>query len=241
MMKADIQALEGFIPIKMAEGRKGGWTIDPETLEAIQNKVAGDGWDCGQWEGIQEVLLAVGAHHLAAALSRTPGEAVGWLQENPMFGKELVFDAHLTAGDKANGWTETPLYAHPAPAAPAGEIEALAKRLWSVHPKEVQDSGLTRSQWYAREIQAYVDAALAKMAAERDEARELCYSMRSNDEEIRKAVERSGFASDTWIVHALDQSSDRADGWEARALAAEAALAKAVEEREHWSAEKDKP
>jgi hypothetical protein len=34
------------------------------------------------------------------------------------------------------------------------EIDALAHRLWSVHPREIQDMGITREQFYAKEIRA---------------------------------------------------------------------------------------
>lgn len=36
----------------------------------------------------------------------------------------------------------------------ATAIAALAKRFWSIHPKEVQDLGLTREQFYEREMLA---------------------------------------------------------------------------------------
>jgi hypothetical protein len=42
-------------------------------------------------------------------------------------------------------------------------LEELANRLWSVHPKTVQDSGLTRRQWYAREIENYFVIARAAL------------------------------------------------------------------------------
>lgn len=54
-----------------------------------------------------------------AALSRTPGEAVAWRHEHPRFGVVSYETTRLTDADKAAGYTETPLYAHPAPAAPA--------------------------------------------------------------------------------------------------------------------------
>jgi hypothetical protein len=31
-------------------------------------------------------------------------------------------------------------------------IAALAKRFWSIHPKEIQDLGITREQFYEREM-----------------------------------------------------------------------------------------
>jgi hypothetical protein len=52
---------------------------------------------------------------------------------------------------------------------PNREDHALAYRLWSVHPKEVQDIGLTRDAWYACEIAKY-RTFLADRDAERDEA-----------------------------------------------------------------------
>jgi hypothetical protein len=50
------------------------------------------------------------------------------------------------------------------------DVLELAGRLWAVHPKTVQDSGLTRRQWYAREIGNLFAAARAALA-EKDEKR----------------------------------------------------------------------
>jgi hypothetical protein len=44
-----------------------------------------------------------------------------------------------------------------APAADSA-IAALADRLWRVHPREIQDLGITRSQFYEREIRAALKA-----------------------------------------------------------------------------------
>jgi hypothetical protein len=38
-------------------------------------------------------------------------------------------------------------------------IAALAKRFWRIHPKEIQDLGITREQFYEREMRALVATA----------------------------------------------------------------------------------
>jgi hypothetical protein len=44
---------------------------------------------------------------------------------------------------------------HNHPSAATGDaIAALAKRFWSIHPKEIQDMGITREQFYEREMRA---------------------------------------------------------------------------------------
>lgn len=40
------------------------------------------------------------------------------------------------------------------------EITILADRLWRVHPKEIQDLGITRQQYYEREIRAVFENLL---------------------------------------------------------------------------------
>jgi hypothetical protein len=49
-------------------------------------------------------------------------------------------------------------------------VAEVAHRLWSVHPREIQDMGITREQFYAQEIQKLVAAETercAKIANER--------------------------------------------------------------------------
>jgi len=55
-------------PIKLAHG-KGGWTISPDTLETIADKVNTEGWNCGQWEGVEAVLRVVGFLEMRRALT----------------------------------------------------------------------------------------------------------------------------------------------------------------------------
>jgi hypothetical protein len=60
---------------------------------------------------------------------------------------EHIYDAMSSASTKA-----------PSPV--AGDVaQKLAERFWRIHPKELQDMGLTREQFYAREIQAALEAA----------------------------------------------------------------------------------
>lgn len=67
---------------------------------------------------------------ISAALSATPaqvseGEPVAWIYEKPGFNAQI----DLRQREPCPGWTELPLYAHPAPAAAApaedGEVERL--------------------------------------------------------------------------------------------------------------------
>ena len=44
-------------------------------------------------------------------------------------------------------------------------IAALAKRFWSVHPNEIQDLGITREQFYEREMRALVATQAARIEA----------------------------------------------------------------------------
>jgi hypothetical protein len=49
----------------------------------------------------------------------------------------------------------TPSSPEPQASAATGDaIAALAKRFWSIHPKEIQDMGITREQFYEREMRA---------------------------------------------------------------------------------------
>lgn len=45
------------------------------------------------------------------------------------------------------------------PTEPKDPVYALAYRLWSATPAEVQDSGMTRTQWYAERIRELITAA----------------------------------------------------------------------------------
>jgi hypothetical protein len=45
------------------------------------------------------------------------------------------------------------------------DIATLAFKLWSVHPREVQDAGISRVQFYEREIRAVVNDLLGPMAS----------------------------------------------------------------------------
>lgn len=72
------------------------------------------------------------------------------------------------ATDAEIGGIHRSLSAAPAPASgvDAVNVDALAKRMWRVTPREVRDSGLTRSQWYAREIRAAFNMGKATHAEE---------------------------------------------------------------------------
>lgn len=81
------------------------------------------------------------------------GEPVALLQEHPSGDRDLVFyrngSGHLTAADKAAGWTETPLYAHPPATLPAAlaedEVEASAKQIAKLTMKDLRidrDTGM---------------------------------------------------------------------------------------------------
>jgi hypothetical protein len=48
-----------------------------------------------------------------------------------------------------------------APAAGGEAVKALAHRLWSVHPREIQDMGITREQFYEAEISKLIAATPA--------------------------------------------------------------------------------
>lgn len=42
------------------------------------------------------------------------------------------------------------------------QAEALASWFWRVHPREIQDMGISREQFYAREIKNLLRIALAR-------------------------------------------------------------------------------
>ena len=42
-------------------------------------------------------------------------------------------------------------------------IAALANRFWSIHPREIQDLGITREQFYEREMRALTTQATARI------------------------------------------------------------------------------
>jgi hypothetical protein len=44
-------------------------------------------------------------------------------------------------------------------------IAALAKRFWSIHPREIQDLGITREQFYEREMRALFAIQAARTEA----------------------------------------------------------------------------
>ena len=98
-----------------------------------------------------------------------------------------------------------PLYlAAQPPAAPVETaIAALAKRFWSIHPKEIQDLGITREQFYEREMRALFATLVPNepqksprfAGNKRDE-------MRQNIEARLKAVRQE-------IVKYIDSGADR--------------------------------
>lgn len=119
---------------------KGGWTIDPDYLEKVQNEVEAAGWDA-QWEAIQTVLLHAEralASHKAAPEMRERVEPIAWMYERPNDDVYFWTQKNDERHDPANGWTETPLFPHP-PALPDQQeawfregVEAAAKFAESV-------------------------------------------------------------------------------------------------------------
>jgi hypothetical protein len=56
-------------------------------------------------------------------------------------------------------------------------IAALAKRFWTVHPKEIQDLGVTREQFYEREMRALFAALSGQPQTARETIIEECASI----------------------------------------------------------------
>lgn len=79
-------------------------------------------------------LRAAFARHRTASAPAGEVEPVAWMHKHPFLGLDPNIE-RLTEGDKADGWTETPLYAHPP--APADLVEALRNCLAAGLPEEV--------------------------------------------------------------------------------------------------------
>jgi len=75
-----------------------------------------------------ERLLNAAADHIAATLEQ-PSDMRAWEQL-------LIYCPRPGAGQMSNA------------------IAALANRFWRIHPKEIQDLGITREQFYEREMRA---------------------------------------------------------------------------------------
>ena len=107
--------------------------------ESIRQRL--DAWQTAQKEWFSDIMLECIAEFIAFddAHSAPAGEPVAWMYERDgdPFPPSILTNRH-EAGDfwlmASNGWTETPLYAHPAPAKGHAElVEALAYMIRAYH------------------------------------------------------------------------------------------------------------
>lgn len=109
-----------------------------EKLREIRWEQAGRG---GQAVAIREAKAAI------AAMQQAQQEPVAWMYEHP----DDMTDygtVRLTDADKAAGWTETPLYAHPPVPQWQGIESAPRDGTWVLVPdKSLNGFGVTAAQW----------------------------------------------------------------------------------------------
>ncbi|WP_336800356.1 hypothetical protein [Kaistia sp. MMO-174] len=124
----------------------------------------------------------------------------------------------------------------PAVAVPEAAIDALADRFWRVHPREIQDSGLTRAEWYAARMKELLAAATQPPAtrsyAPSDEATRdqiaAVMLLHGTPDQQREAAEYAGVQPPA--TRSYEEGRD--DGIEAAASLVEDRYRKALDEDE---------
>jgi hypothetical protein len=95
------------------------------------------------------------------------------------------------------------------------EDMSLAASFWRVHPKEIQDAGMTRSEWYAKLIARHRIASTTALQAELAEARARIAVLEGALERIVDHCSNAGLPNE--IV--ADRVVDRCDATARQALA----------------------
>jgi hypothetical protein len=126
---------------KLVEALEPTWA-DRDAANAIREAMHDGSWgitaDAQDWRSDHPLLQAIATWNRRALSSRPDaGEAVAWMYEK---GSSATLSLARQRGNVEDGWTETPLYAHPT-AAVAGD--AVARRMaesvdldWDVMPDD---------------------------------------------------------------------------------------------------------
>jgi len=128
-----------------------GWKLVP-VEPTVEMKHAAD--MTANWRDIWPNMLAAAPTPPAAEAPVPVRDASlqfsEWINAGPALAKAAGCYVGITIGPHPKAArARQPSVPAPVVPDPDAAIDALADRLWRVHPREVQESGLTRAQWYA--------------------------------------------------------------------------------------------